>query len=153
MHIDDAVHSIIHHIVHNFLYTSHPSRIHLSRRPCREVPVEVINLNTHVRIPCHRNTDSIETCLLEHLDQSLRSNRLFPCRLIVRRIALRPFLYPHISRRTRIRIKRITQIPSYTHIINGRSSRLKFLSQHLHWRHQQHRCCKKPWFNHKKNKC
>ena len=143
MHIDDAVHTVIHHIVHDLLHTSHPSSIHLSRIPSRKVPVKVVHLNTHVRIPSHWNTDSVEARILEHLDKSLGSHRLSPCRLIVGSLTIRPFLNPHISGRTRVSIKGIAEIPPDTHILNGRSSRLKFLSQHLHRRSHKHRSCEK----------
>ena len=120
MHIDDTVHTIVHYIVNNLLYTSHPCCIHLSRRPCREIPIEVVNLHTHMWIPCHRNADCIESGLLEHLYKSLCCDWLSPCSLVVGSLALRPLLYPHIIRCTRIGIKGIAEIPAHTHISNGR---------------------------------
>ena len=103
MHIDDAIHALVQHIVHHFFHASHPGLV--------DIVVTVKML-----IPGYRNTYGIETCVLENLEEFRRSHRLPPASLV------NGSLFPCQSRVTCI--QRVSQVPANLHI--GHSLRSRF---------------------------
>ena len=122
MDIKYAIHVLRDDIVNYLTHTRHPCRLYpRAYIILRRIPDAIlISVETefclHVRIPCNRHTDSIDACVLKHLQKFGLSNWLSPGCLVILWHALCPVFYPHIERITRITVEGIAEVPAYAHI-------------------------------------
>ena len=117
VHVQDAIHSRVDHIIHRLLHPPHPApadeALHGSfflvpfRPVVHEGPVPY-----HVGIPCHGHSDGLDSGVAHHVDEGLRGGHLSPCLLVIGRRAVRPALYPHVLYVARIAVQRVAQVPS-----------------------------------------
>ena len=118
VYVKYAVHSVVDNVVNHLFYAIHPRLVNIA-------------IAVHLLIPCHWYTDRVETSLFHHLHQFRFGYRLSPASLVL--LCSGPSLACIVS------IERVTQIPTYAHVLYSVFCVFKALC--LCWKtHQQTAC-------------
>ena len=108
MHVQNAVHPFVYHVVHYLLHACHPLLVDAKASPCALVPdsLRIQNHRAVVRIPGHRDSYGVETGFLEHMNELAGRHRLSPACLI-RCDAAVAFLKPHVVHAAAVGVHRV----------------------------------------------